>query len=130
MTMAILKFIKLKLWDLYFWLTVFVVLILGKYYRWINTWTATSTAISIVILLLTMQYCVLHAIKLRKCHITCINLLFAELTYFFASIFVIWANTVWLSNSNQINLGYLVILSVLLSPNIIINAQCRINHNG
>ena len=128
--MDILKVIKRKSWDLYFWLTVFAVLILGRYYRWIGTWTTASTAISIVIILLTMQYCVLRAVKLRRYHINWICFIFAELSFFCSSIFVIWANTAWLSNSSQVHLGYIVILSVLISPIVIINAKYHIDHNG
>lgn len=106
-----------------FWLSAFVILLVGNFLRRAASWNGFCTAACVCIALIVAQYCFLHARKMRACKVNVWAVCLAELGFILAGIFVVLANTLWLAHTHEVNFAYVAILAVLLCPMIVINTK-------
>lgn len=112
-----------KLINANFWISEFVILLLSNYYRWIDRWTIVCTFITLMIVLINVQYCVLHMRKLFKSRVKWYIIVLLELSFTIANVITVLSNMFCLARSYQVHLGFIAILTVLLCPMIVINQK-------
>lgn len=106
-----------------FWISEILILTLSNYYRWMEQWNLIGVLITLLILLINIQYCILHVKKLHESLVKWYHILFIELSYVFSNMCIVLANMFWLAHSYEINFGFLIILTIILCPMVIINSK-------
>ena len=114
---------KKRLLNLNFWISEIAILGLSNYYRWMEKWNLIGVLISVLILVISVQYCILHVKELRKHSVSWYYIILIELSYLLSNLYLVLGNMFWFSHSHEINFVFLIGLAILLCPMAIVNGK-------
>ena len=112
-----------KIIKIDFWITEFLILLISNYYRWMTEWNTIGLVVSIVIFFIWLQYCVIHIKQLVGYSVKLSVIVLVELCFVASIICTILVNRYLLCESHEINFPFILVLTVLISPMVLINSK-------
>ncbi|MBQ9976790.1 MAG: hypothetical protein IJP16_09790 [Clostridia bacterium] len=106
-----------------FWISEFLVILLTGYYRWMDGWNPISYLISALVLLITVQYCIICVKKLSGKYDKLYYKLFVLSNYVFSNLYLVLGNMFWFARSHEVNFGFVIGLTVILLPLMLIHIK-------
>ena len=105
-----------------FWISEFLILTLSNYYSRLENWNLPSIFVTLLIIIINIQYCMIHVKWLKERLVKWNHILFVETSYVLANVYIVLADIFWL-DSSEINFGFVLILAVILCPMVVINSK-------
>ena len=103
-----------------FWCSEFVILIISNHFRWISKLNINSFLCSLLIIIIVIQFLIFFVKFMCSNKINIGYILLLSFSYIFSNLSIVLANFFWFKSSNEVNFPFLIILSILLSPLIIV----------